>query len=120
MLTEFGMQLRMIRLACGERILDMAEKLGETPAFISKLERGAIPLPEGFDEKIINSYRLSQHQANQVSQAFKRTQAKEKQQTTASDNKSLAGNIGWFWVFAGVTRKLFENGPFKNICRQLS
>ena len=34
---------------------------------------------------------------------------------TTSDNKSLAGNIGWFWVFAGVTRKLFENGPFKNI-----
>lgn len=34
---------------------------------------------------------------------------------TSKDNKSLAGNIGWFWVFAGVTRKLFENGPFANI-----
>ena len=34
---------------------------------------------------------------------------------TTSDNKSLAGNIGWFWVFADVTRKLFENGPFANI-----
>lgn len=34
---------------------------------------------------------------------------------TTSDNKSLAGNIGWFWVFAGVTRKLFGNGPFANI-----
>lgn len=34
---------------------------------------------------------------------------------TTSDNKSLAGNIGWFWVFAGDTRKLFENGPFENI-----
>ena len=34
---------------------------------------------------------------------------------TTSENKSLAGNIGWFWVFADVTRKLFENGPFANI-----
>lgn len=34
---------------------------------------------------------------------------------TTSHNKSLAGNIGWFWVFADVTRKLFENGPFANI-----
>ncbi|QHJ84777.1 MAG: hypothetical protein [Bacteriophage sp.] len=34
---------------------------------------------------------------------------------TTSDNKSLAGNIGWFWVFAGVDQKLFKNGPFGNI-----
>ena len=34
---------------------------------------------------------------------------------TTSDDKSLAGNIGWFWVFAGVDQKLFENGPFANI-----
>lgn len=35
--------------------------------------------------------------------------------TNASDNKSLADNIGWFWVFAGVDQKLFKNGPFANI-----
>ena len=34
---------------------------------------------------------------------------------TTSDNKSLADNIGWFWVFAGVDQKLFKNGPFANI-----
>lgn len=34
---------------------------------------------------------------------------------TTSDNKSLAGNIGWFWVFADVNQKLFKNGPFANI-----
>ncbi|WP_295879200.1 Arc family DNA-binding protein [uncultured Bartonella sp.] len=37
------------------------------------------------------------------------------QRTNASDNKSLADNIGWFWVFAGVDQKLFKNGPFANI-----
>ena len=30
-------------------------------------------------------------------------------------NTDKAFNICWFWVFADVTRKLFENGPFANI-----
>ncbi|OLY45058.1 hypothetical protein PEB0150_017570 [Bartonella apis] len=34
---------------------------------------------------------------------------------TISDNKALADNIGWFWIFVGVAQKLFNNGPFANI-----
>lgn len=87
MLTEFGMQLRMIRLACGDRILDMAEKLGETPAFISKLERGGLVLPGGFDEEVIKAYHLNKRRADQVRLAFKRTFAKERQLTTPEKQK---------------------------------
>jgi|GEM_PF-1503117 len=88
MLTEFGQELRMIRLACGDRILDMAEKLGETPAFISKLERGAIVLPGGFDEEVIKAYHLNKRRADQVRLAFKRTRAKEKQLTAPEDKSN--------------------------------
>lgn len=85
MLTDFGLQLRMIRLACGDRILDMAEKLGETPAFISKLERGGLVLPGGFDEEVIKAYHLNKRRADQVRLAFKRTRAREKQLTAPDD-----------------------------------
>ena len=46
MLTEFGMQLRSIRLAYGDHILNMAEKLGVSTAYISRLDRGTTPLPD--------------------------------------------------------------------------
>ena len=110
MLTEFGQELRMIRLACGDRILDMAEKLGETPAFISKLERGAIVLPGGFDEEVIKAYQFNKRRADQVRLAFKRTRVKEKQLTTPDDRS--------YWYFWGAEEpydKINENGPFATI-----
>lgn len=77
MLTEFGQELRMIRLACGDRILDMAEKLGVSPAYISRLERGTTPLPDGIVDKLIAAYWLSPHRANQVWKALDRTKAQD-------------------------------------------
>lgn len=110
MLTEFGQELRMIRLACGDLILDMAEKLGETPAFISKLERGAIMLPAGFDEKVITSYQLNRRRADQVRLAFKRTRAREKQLTAPEDKSNW-----YFWGADEPYDKINENGPFATI-----
>ena len=110
MLTEFGMQLRMIRLACADRILDMAEKLGETPAFISKLERGAIVLPGGFDEKVIAAYQLNRRRADQVRLAFKRTFAKEKLLKAPEDKSNW-----YFWGADEPYDKINENGPFATI-----
>lgn len=110
MLTDFGMQLRMIRLACGDRILDMAEKLGETPAFISKLERGGVVLPGGFDEEVIKAYHLNKRRADQVRLAFKRTFAKERQLTTPDDN-----SYWYFWSAEEPYDKINENGPFETM-----
>ena len=110
MLTEFGQELRMIRLACAYRILDMAEKLGETPAFISKLERGAIVLKGGFDEKVIAAYKLNRRRADQVRLAFKRTRAKERQLTAPEDKSNW-----YFWGADEPYDKINENGPFATI-----
>ena len=110
MLTDFGLELQMIRLACGDRILDMAEKLGETPAFISKLERGAIVLPGGFDEKVIAAYQLNRRRADQVRLAFKRTRAKEKQLTAPEDKSNW-----YFWGADEPYDKINENGPFETM-----
>ena len=110
MLTDFGLELRMIRMACGERILDMAEKLGETPAFISRLERGAIMLPAGFDEKVIAAYQLNRRRADQVRLAFKRTFAKERLLTAPEDKSNW-----YFWGADEPYDKINENGPFATI-----
>ena len=110
MLTEFGQELRMIRLAYEDRILDMAEKLGETPAFISKLERGVLVLPGGFGEKVIKAYQLNKRRADQVRLAFKRTRAKEKQLTAPEDKSNW-----YFWGADEPYDKINENGPFATI-----
>ena len=110
MLTDFGQELRMIRLACGDRILDMAEKLGETPAFISKLERGELVLPGGFDEEVIKAYHLNKRRADQVRLAFKRTRAREKQLTAPEDKSNW-----YFWGAGEPYDKINENGPFATI-----
>lgn len=73
MLTEFGWKLFNIN---DER--NMAEKIGVSRDFLSSVEPGFVPLPDGFDEKIITAYQLGPDQANEVRLAFKRVKAREK------------------------------------------
>lgn len=124
MLTEFGLELRMIRLACGDRILNMAEKLGETPAFISKLERGAIVLPAGFDEKVIAAYQLNRRRADQVRLAFKRTFAKEKmgqifENATKHEEPVAFCDNSFFEGLEAAEKRIKQVGKTKTLIEQI-
>lgn len=72
-MTNFGKILRKLRVDHNERILDMADKIGKSSAFISAVERGQKPIPEGFDDLIIKAYDLSDIQAMAVRQACARS-----------------------------------------------
>ncbi|WP_375679544.1 helix-turn-helix domain-containing protein [Bartonella sp. AP7XZML] len=64
MLTLFGKTLRKIRLDRFERLLDMADKLGISVAFLSSVEIGKKSVPVGMEEKIIKLYALDQNMAS--------------------------------------------------------
>jgi len=70
MLTEFGKVLRDMRKTRGERILDMADKLNVSPAFISNVEHGRKEPPSGFDAKLFQAYTLNLNEMTELSRAF--------------------------------------------------
>lgn len=59
MITELGKELRKIRIDRDERLLDMAERLDKSAAFISAVEVGKKAPPSGFEEAIIAAYGLA-------------------------------------------------------------
>lgn len=59
MATAIGDYLRKLRLANGEVLKDMAEKLGVSSAFLSAVEHGKKKVPANWDEKLRGIYHLS-------------------------------------------------------------
>jgi len=66
MITELGKELRKIRIDRDERLLDMADRVSKSAAFISAIEVGKKSPPAGFEEGIIRAYDLSHDAANKL------------------------------------------------------
>lgn len=58
-LTEFGKQLRKVRIDNDERMIDMASKLKVSAAFLSAIETGRKPVPPRLIDALQRIYRLS-------------------------------------------------------------
>lgn len=71
--TEIGKALRRLRIDKDERLLDMAERLEKTSAFISAVETGRKSPPGGFEELVIRAYRLAGDAAEKLRQAADRS-----------------------------------------------
>ncbi len=56
--TEIGKELRKLRIDEDERLLDMAKRLEKSSAFVSAVETGKKSPPSGFEELVIQTYRL--------------------------------------------------------------
>ena len=54
----------------GELLLNMADKLNVSPAFLSGVENGKRKIPEGWLSKIANIYGLSDEQKEKMQAAF--------------------------------------------------
>lgn len=64
MLTEFGKELRKLRLDRDEYLKDMADKLDVSVAYLSAVETGKRKIPEDFVGKIIKAYKLTDKEAS--------------------------------------------------------
>ncbi len=58
MVSEFGKELRKIRIDSGEVLRDMAKKLEITSSYLSAIECGKRNIPEDLIDKLKNLYKL--------------------------------------------------------------
>ena len=68
--TEFGLELRKIRLCNNEYLGDMAEKLGVTVSYLSAVETGKRETPKAWVEIIISKYGLDKESAEALKRAY--------------------------------------------------
>ncbi len=71
--TELGKELRRLRIDEDERLLDMAERIDKSSAFISAVETGKKSPPLNFEELVIRAYRLAGGAADRIRQAADRS-----------------------------------------------
>lgn len=72
MITDLGKELRKIRIDRDERLMDMAEKLEKSAAFVSAVEVGKKSPPSGFEEAVVRAYSLAQDAAERLRSAADR------------------------------------------------
>lgn len=70
MVTSFGKFLRNLRMDAGELLLNMAEKLDVSPAFLSGVENGKRKIPGAWLSKISALYKLSDEQFAKMKECF--------------------------------------------------
>ncbi|SAL25685.1 Helix-turn-helix domain protein [Caballeronia turbans] len=58
-LTQFGKEIRKLRIERGETMLDMSQKIGKSPSFLSAVETGRKPVPAQLVADIAAAYQLS-------------------------------------------------------------
>ncbi len=68
-ITEYGKQLRHIRLDLSELLGTMADKLGLSPAYLSSIETGTRSIPADLTRKIITVYNLSDEESEKLLKA---------------------------------------------------
>lgn len=57
-MTPFGKALRKLRIDRELLLGDMAERLGISASYLSQIETGKKPIPDGFVDKLGNAYSL--------------------------------------------------------------
>lgn len=101
-LTPFGKALRKLRLDKGLRLLDLAERLDRSSAFISAIETGRKPIPDRYIVSVSRAMGLSASEIKELRRAADRTRKEVKVETLREDQRELV---------AAFARKLDEVPP---------
>lgn len=70
MLTSFGKFCRKLRIDRGELLLDMANKLGVSAAFLSSVENGKKKPPVAWEGILIKLYDMDEKMINELHDCF--------------------------------------------------
>ena len=68
--TRFGKFCRKLRIDNGELLIDMANKLGVSSAFLSKVENGYKKPPEKWEDTLRSLYKLDENQNTELQEAI--------------------------------------------------
>lgn len=69
MITEFGKELRKLRIDRGEILKDMADKMEKTSAYLSAIECNKREIPDWFIPKLTELYSLTCEQVETFNRA---------------------------------------------------
>jgi transcriptional regulator with XRE-family HTH domain len=75
MITPFGKTVRRLRMDKGLRLLDVANRLGKTPSYVSAVETGKRTVTDGFAKAVATAMGLSPSETEEVMRAAIRTRA---------------------------------------------
>lgn len=70
MITDFGKELRKLRIDRGDILKTMAEKLGMTSSYLSAIECGKRNIPEDLIDRLTEIYELTDEQQAALSVAY--------------------------------------------------
>ena len=70
MTTEFGKELRKLRIDRDETLTTMAKKMGISISYLSAIETGTRSVPDGFLDKLVQRYDLNKEMENVFSVAL--------------------------------------------------
>lgn len=68
--TPFGEKFRILRLKHHEVLNDASKLLGVTSAYVSSVECGKRPVPDGWADLIVEHYRLDDKEKDELYQAI--------------------------------------------------
>ena len=109
MVTQLGKILRIIRINTGDSMRDMAEKFDLSISYLSAIENGKRNVPNDFEEKIFNTYELSDKDKENVKNAIKETTSNIKVNITElSERKKKL-------IFA-LTKDELDNETIEELC----
>jgi transcriptional regulator with XRE-family HTH domain len=89
MLTPFGIAVRMLRVDRGMRLLDLARLTKRSTAFISAVERGRRPIPDGYVAMVARAMDLSAAEIRDLRGAADRTRKEVRVQHLPEDQREL-------------------------------
>lgn len=76
MLTEFGKEIRKLRLEHDDLLKNMAAKLGVTSSYLSAIEHGKKPIPADFISRLQGLYNLTPAEMKRLEEAKKESALK--------------------------------------------
>lgn len=89
MLTPFGIALRKFRLDRGLRLLDLAQRLGQSSAFVSAVETGRKPIPARYVEDVAMALRLTVDEAAELQRAADRSRSEVRVDRLSGQQREL-------------------------------
>ncbi|WGE89609.1 helix-turn-helix transcriptional regulator [Actinobacillus arthritidis] len=72
-LTNFGKFIRGYRIANNILLKQMADALGFSSAFLSSVENGNKPIPQGIEDKLIANYKFSNEEKENLYESIDTT-----------------------------------------------
>jgi len=89
MLTPFGKTLRQFRLEKELRLLDLADALGVSSAYLSAIETGRKPIPDGFVARVGRAMPISADELRLLRRAADRTKKEIKVDALPDEQREL-------------------------------